>query len=78
MQADGEAKMDDFIEVSIREAANFLENTESALVVCHVSPDGDTVGSALALVHMLRRMGKKARAVAPSPVPRFLSFIAEK
>lgn len=78
MQADGEAKMDDFIEVSIREAANFLENTESALVVCHVSPDGDAVGSALALVHMLRRMGKKARAVAPSPVPRFLSFIAEK
>ena len=49
MQADGEAKMDDFIEVSIREAANFLENTESALVVCHVSPDGDAVGSALAL-----------------------------
>lgn len=70
--------MNDFIEVSIREAANFLENTTSALIVCHVSPDGDTIGSALALVHILRRMGKKARAVAPSPVPRFLSFIADK
>lgn len=67
--------MNDFIKVSVREAANFLENTESALVMCHVSPDGDAVGSALALVNILKRMGKKARAAAPSPVPKFLSFL---
>lgn len=67
--------MDEFIEVGIREAANFIKNTGSALVVCHVSPDGDAVGSALALVHMLRQMGKKAAVAAPSPIPRFLSFI---
>lgn len=68
---------DDFIEVGIREAANFVENVESALVVCHVSPDGDAVGSALALVAMLRQMGKPAKAVAPSPVPASLAFLTE-
>ncbi len=70
-----ETEESEFIEVGIREAANFLENVESALVVCHVSPDGDAVGSARALVTILRKMGKKAKAVAPSPVPASLAFL---
>lgn len=69
--------MNEFIKVGIREAANFMKNTESALVVCHVSPDGDAVGSALALVRILHLMGKKAAVTAPSPIPHFLSFMTQ-
>lgn len=49
-------------------------------VVTHKLPDGDTTGSALGLVHLLRRAGKEAVAVGPDPVLppyRFLPGAAE-
>jgi phosphoesterase RecJ-like protein len=46
------------------------------VVLAHVDPDGDALGSVLTLARALRRAGRDARATMPEP-PRFLRFLAE-
>lgn len=52
-----------------REATRFLSEGERFLVVSHVDPDGDAIGSTLAVGHLLRLLGKRAVMVNASPVP---------
>ena len=47
--------------MTIRECAAFLREHDDYLLLTHVRPDGDTLGSAAALCSALRRMGKRAR-----------------
>ena len=47
--------------MTIRECAAFLHEHDNYLLLTHVRPDGDTLGSAAALCSALRRMGKRAR-----------------
>lgn len=44
-------------------------------ITCHKSPDGDALGSSLALCHVLRRLGKTAVVVTPDMAPKSLDFI---
>ncbi len=44
------------------------------VITCHKSPDGDAVGSTLALCRVLRNMGKYVDVVTPDMVPRALMF----
>lgn len=46
--------------VTINEAAELLRTKDDILLVTHVRPDGDTMGSASALCHALRQAGKTA------------------
>ena len=55
--------------MSLKEAAAFFREHASFFIVSHVSPDEDTLGSALALREGLIRLGKTARVVCPDPVP---------
>lgn len=43
-----------------QECADFLRSHDNYLLLTHLRPDGDTLGSAVALCHFLRRMGKQA------------------
>lgn len=45
------------------------------VVVSHIYPDGDAVGSSLAMLRLLRAMGKRAVAFLPSPVPPVYRFL---
>jgi bifunctional oligoribonuclease and PAP phosphatase NrnA len=45
------------------------------VVVGHVDPDGDALGSVLSVARALRRLGQ--RVLAPLTPPRFLAFLAE-
>lgn len=47
----------------------------SILLFCHVSPDGDTLGSALALRIRLERLGKRAQVMLDGFVPSYLAFL---
>jgi len=47
----------------------------SVLLFGHVSPDGDTLGSVLALKLRLERMGKKVQAMVDGFVPSYLAFL---
>lgn len=46
-----------------------------ALILCHVNPDGDAIGSATALAELLRLTGGEGKVVTPSPVADRLKFI---
>ncbi len=63
------------IDISYKEAAEFLKEHDGFVVFSHSNPDGDTVGSAVALVRILRAMGKRATAVCADPIPEKLRFI---
>lgn len=54
---------------SFREATRFVSEGERFLVVSHVDPDGDAIGSTLTVGHLLRLLGKRAVMVNASPVP---------
>ncbi len=52
-----------------------LKNTDFILL-CHQRPDGDTVGSALALKYAITALGKTARIACADPLPPNLGFLS--
>ncbi|MBQ5389286.1 MAG: bifunctional oligoribonuclease/PAP phosphatase NrnA [Clostridia bacterium] len=52
-----------------------LENSKNALVVGHSHPDGDCVGSAVALCEVIEALGGKASVLFPERVPLRLAFL---
>ena len=46
--------------MNISETAEFLKTLDHVLILTHVRPDGDTIGSAAALCRALRDMGREA------------------
>lgn len=45
--------------ISPYQAAKILATKNNILIICHRRPDGDTIGSASALAHTLKNMGKR-------------------
>lgn len=52
-----------------------VENGRKFVVLAHKNPDGDAVGSTLAMCHFLLSMGKEAMVVLPNVFPAFLSWV---
>ncbi len=52
-----------------------INGVQRIAITCHKSPDGDALGSSLALCHVLRRLGKQAVVVTPDMAPKSLEFI---
>jgi len=52
---------------SLTRAAEVIANAERVTLVCHVNPDGDALGSTLALHHVLRAAGVSSVASFPMP-----------
>ncbi len=52
-----------------------INSAQRIAITCHKSPDGDALGSSLALCHVLRRLGKEAVVVTPDMAPKALEFI---
>lgn len=46
--------------MTLNDCVTYLKDNDGYLLVTHIRPDGDTLGSAAALCHILRRMGKTA------------------
>ena len=51
-----------------------LDNAHQVVMCCHKSPDGDAIGSSLALCRVLRNMGKNAVVIIPDQLPASLEF----
>ncbi len=49
--------------------------TRRWIVASHMNPDGDTLGSAIAMKVLLRHLGHEVLHVCPDPVPRSLAFM---
>ncbi|MGI5282960.1 DHH family phosphoesterase [Nonomuraea polychroma] len=59
-------------------ALHLIKQADEVALVCHVTPDGDALGSMLAVAFVLRSMGKRVVASfgdQPFAVPRLLRFL---
>lgn len=54
-----------------------IKNAADIALICHVSPDADTLGSTFALYEELVRLGKKAVVIADEKLPEYLDFICD-
>lgn len=54
---------------SISELADFIKNGSDFAVISHVSPDGDTLASAAALIYALKKMGKRGKWCCEGNIP---------
>ena len=52
-----------------------IRGAKSVALVCHVSPDGDTIGSALALRHGLEQTGRRTALFCQDLPPEYLCFM---
>ena len=59
----------------LSDAVAFLTQYDSFLLMAHVAPDGDTLGSCFALKCLLEQLGKKAWVVCEDPLPHMYSFL---
>ncbi|QLG44098.1 DHH family phosphoesterase [Costertonia aggregata] len=52
-----------------------LSAPQKIVVVPHKNPDGDAIGSTLALWHYLKKKGHEATIIAPNDFPKFLKWM---
>jgi phosphoesterase RecJ-like protein len=53
-----------------------IEKADNILLIAHINPDGDALGSELSLYPILKKMGKKVTVFnATKPLPEYLDFL---
>lgn len=62
-------------EEQTKKLKQLIADAQNIVITCHMSPDGDAVGSSLGLMHVLRTMGKYTSVVTPDMVPVSLNFL---
>jgi phosphoesterase RecJ-like protein len=59
----------------VYEIAEILRAHDDFLIAGHLRPDGDCLGSCLALREMLLNMGKKVRFYTQGPLPDYFAYL---
>lgn len=57
------------------EISRIIKQSKTFFIAGHTKPDGDALGSGLALASLLRRMGKKVTHCSLDPVPQDMTFM---
>ena len=63
------------MQMELKDIRKHFDEAENILITAHIHPDGDAVGSCLALYHVLKQMGKKARVVLDDHVPEIYDIL---
>jgi phosphoesterase RecJ-like protein len=63
------------LEQNIQKSKKIIENSERIVIITHLSPDGDAIGSSLALYHFFLQIGKSANVLVPNNFPGFLKWM---
>ncbi|MDR0893940.1 MAG: DHH family phosphoesterase [Prevotellaceae bacterium] len=53
----------------------WMERSDNFVIIAHVAPDGDAIGSSLGLWHYLTALGKNAHVIVPNAFPDFLKWM---
>ncbi|MCD4768672.1 MAG: DHH family phosphoesterase [Bacteroidales bacterium] len=59
----------------IKELSQFLGSAQNIAMVCHHNPDGDAIGSMLAMYHYLTAKGKRCYMISPNALQKFLRWM---
>ena len=60
----------------IKKLKKLINDSENIVILPHTSPDGDAIGSCLALFNMLKIMKKNSVVISPNKAPDFLDWTA--
>ncbi len=52
-----------------------IKLAENIIITAHKSPDGDSIGSSLALHHFIKKLGVNSVICHPDPAPEYLSWL---
>ena len=66
-----------FKSLSMEELCNRLCQARHPVIVMHCRPDGDTLGSGIALAKIFEKMGKKAICICADRIPKRLEFMCD-
>jgi phosphoesterase RecJ-like protein len=58
-----------------KELSKIFNNSENILLISHINPDGDAIGSQLAFYHYLTSCGKKVEMFTPNNIQEFLKWM---
>lgn len=61
-------------ELDLKQTCRFLKERDNYLILCHATPDGDTLGSAYALALGLTSIGKKCMIKCADEIPSKYSY----
>ena len=61
---------------ALENATKLVQSAHSFFIVSHVKPDGDSIGSMLALARMLSRTGRRVVVACEDPTPTVYRFLA--
>ncbi len=61
----------------MNKVAGILKEAEKVSIISHVDPDGDAIGSQLALARVLEKEGKEVACYNVSEIPEYLFFLAD-
>jgi len=76
LQSDTNWNMTELIDTAqVKAAAERIDAAEKIVIITHISPDGDAMGSSLGMKHYLTALGKQATVVVPNEFPNFLNWI---
>jgi len=59
----------------VTKAEHLIASAQRIVVITHISPDGDAMGSSLGMKHYLLALGKQVSVVVPNEFPNFLSWM---
>ena len=59
----------------LQEINNYINNGSKIAITTHTNPDGDAIGSSLAIYHYLKSKGANVEAVVPNKFPQFLEWL---
>src|SRR3989338_4129228 len=61
--------------MSARTVKQAIKKFNKFLITSHINPEGDSIGSQVAMAALLKSLGKSSAILNDSPVPHFLRFI---
>ena len=64
-----------FSDLEIQTAQEFINQSNNVVILTHMSPDGDAMGSSLAMRHFLEALGKQVSVIVPNSFPDFLAWL---
>jgi bifunctional oligoribonuclease and PAP phosphatase NrnA len=63
--------------IELKKLKTLLNQTRKILLVSHYNPDGDAIGSILALYHYLNKKGHSVTLLVPNDFPEFLKWMPD-
>lgn len=65
-----------FEPIKVNEIIDLIRNAKSIAITAHKSPDGDSIGSSLALYHFIKKLNIKVEVCHPDPVSANMLWLA--